>query len=105
MTLEPIEPIRIEKSDEFESDEFESDASVVIKEPVVFKEGKKNMKSFKESLPNDWIEVHELTQMYNQYFGEQRSEIGFGMLQKVKKNFEKKNPFKKGKHITYYKKK
>ena len=65
----------------------------------------KDFNSFLDLIPNESVEVNELTEMYNNYFGVNISSRGFGMLKLVKDSFTKESKIIKGKRVTTYKKK
>ena len=65
----------------------------------------KDFNSFLDLIPNEPIEVNELTEMYNNYFGVNISSRGFGMLKLVKDSFTKESKIIKGKRVTTYQKK
>ncbi len=64
-----------------------------------------DLNSFIDTLPNEEMEVNDLTQRYNSYFGKSISSRGFGMLKEIKDNFTKNSIIRGGKKITLYKKK
>ena len=64
-----------------------------------------DLNSFIDALPNEEMEVNDLTQKYNSYFGKSISSRGFGMLKEIKDNFTKNAVIREGKKITLYKKK
>ena len=65
----------------------------------------KDFNSFLDLIPNEPIEVNELTEMYNNYFGVNISSRGFGMLKNIKDSFTKDSKIISGKRITIYSKK
>lgn len=74
----------------------------VIEKPEEVKEV--SIDSFIETLPNDEIEINELVEMYNNYFGTTKTAVGFGKLKDIKDRFTKKIVRKSQKKITYYQK-
>ena len=74
----------------------------VIEKPEEVKEV--SIDSFIETLPNDEIEINELVEMYNNYFGTTKTTKGFGMLKDIKARFAKKSVIRSGKRITLYQK-
>ena len=62
-----------------------------------------SLDSFISTLPDEWIEINELAEMYNKYFGSNVTAAGFSRLKGIKDLFEKKIERKKGKKITLYK--
>ena len=65
----------------------------------------KDFNSFLDLIPNESVEVNELTEMYNNYFGVNISSRGLGMLKLVKDSFTKESKISKGKRVTTYQKK
>ena len=61
-----------------------------------------SIESFLETIPNESIEVNDLTEMYNKYFGTNVTTRGFGMLKFIKESFNKETKVVHGKRITYY---
>lgn len=61
-----------------------------------------SIESFLETIPNESIEVNDLTEMYNKYFGTNVTTRGFGMLKFIKDSFNKETKVVRGKRITYY---
>ena len=65
----------------------------------------KDFNSFLDLIPNESVEVNELTEMYNNYFGVNINTRSFGMLKLVKDSFTKDSKIISGKRITIYSKK
>ena len=65
----------------------------------------KDFNSFLDLIPNESVEVNELTEMYNNYFGVNISARGFGMMRNIKDSFTKESKIIKGKRVTTYQKK
>lgn len=84
----------------------EQSANVVVI-PKVNPENKKsismNLENFIESLPDDYIELKELTEMYNKFFGVNISTLSLGKLKGFKENFEIKRKTVNKVKSTYYK--
>lgn len=58
--------------------------------------------SFMTTIPDGWIEITELREMYNKYFGTNLSNNGFSKLKQIQELFSKKVDRKKGKKVTFY---
>ena len=58
--------------------------------------------SFLSTLPDDWIEINELVDMYNKYFNSNVNSRGFSKIKGIKDSFEKKSNIKKNKKLTLY---
>ncbi len=58
--------------------------------------------SFMSTLPNNWIEINELVEMYNKYFGSNVNSRGFSRIKGIKDAFEKKTDRKNNKKTTFY---
>ena len=58
--------------------------------------------SFLSTLPDDWIEINELVDMYNKYFNSNVNSRGFSRIKGIKDSFEKKSDRKNIKKSTLY---
>lgn len=74
----------------------------VVKKQIITPTLNISIESFLETLPNESIEVNDLTEMYNKYFGTNVTPRGFGMLKFIKDSFTKVTKVVCGKKITYY---
>ena len=72
---------------------------------VKTQEKNKDFNSFLNLIPNESVEVNELTEMYNNYFGVNISSRGLGMMRNIKDSFTKESKIIKGKRVTTYQKK
>ena len=91
--------------EEIEDDNEQSANVVVISKvnPEKKKAISMNLENFIESLPNDYIELKELTEMYNKFFGVNISTLSLGKLKGFKENFEIKRKTVNKVKSTYYK--
>ena len=60
--------------------------------------------SFLDTIPNEEIDVKELTRLYNDFFNKSISTISFGKLKDVKNHFTKREVKRCGKFIKLYQK-
>ena len=60
--------------------------------------------SFLDTIPNEEIDVKELTRFYNDFFNKSISTISFGKLKEVKNHFTKREVKRCGKFIKLYRK-
>lgn len=58
--------------------------------------------SFLSTLPNEWIEINELVERYNKYFGANVNSRGFSRIKGIKDAFEKKTDRGNNKKTTLY---
>ena len=63
-----------------------------------------NFRSFLDTIPNEEIDVKELTRLYNDFFNKSISTISFGKLKEVKNHFTKREVKRCGKFVKLYQK-
>ena len=100
------------KSITYEEDSNETTIVEINNKPLVAEvievktnDKNKNFNSFLDLIPNESVEVNELTEMYNNYFGVNISSRGLGMMRNIKDSFTKESKIIKGKRVTTYQKK
>ena len=58
--------------------------------------------SFLQTVPDECINITELTSMYNNYFGTNLSNYSISMMKSIRNSFIKQSKVKNGKRITFY---
>ena len=97
----------VTKAQEEETTIVEINNKPLVAEVIEVKTNDKNkdFNSFLDLIPNESVEVNELTEMYNNYFGVNISSRGLGMMRNIKDSFTKESKIIKGKRVTTYQKK
>lgn len=65
-------------------------AEVIDAKPVLTLTEKPSLENFISTVPDGWIDINDLTEMYNKYFGTNVSNIGFSKIKGIKDLFTKK---------------
>jgi len=85
-----------------------NEASLQVQESNVLAPTVKSLElsfdSFLSTIPDEELDVKELTNMYNDYFGKSITAAGFSRLKVIGGHFTKRSAVVKGKRITYYRK-